>query len=176
MRTPVDTLTQQRQSPSQPAPEEGAVNEAMVLDWLTQSVVFQGLTTEDLRRFFKNLKVVNFKPGDVVIAEGAVSSSLYIVTHGTFLARWNEAAQLGGGVPLEGHSVEFGKGDCFGEYSLIDRSPASATVTAIAPGQALQIVRHTFDAALQSDYRIAKTVYQNLLLLLTARLRAANLT
>ena len=161
----------------EPIPDERGVNEGMVLAWLAGSVVFRGLTSEDLRRFLKNLRVVKFKVGDVVMAEGAVSSSLYVVTHGKFLGRWNLPVHAGGAEVSEaGRSMEFARGDCFGEYSLIDRSPASATVTATESSQALQILRHTFDAALQSDYRIAKTVYHNLLLLLTARLRAANLT
>lgn len=162
--------------PSESVPADRGVNEAMVLAWLAGSVVFQGLTSDDLKRFLKGLRVVKFKAGDVVIAEGAVSSSLYIVTHGKFLGQWNQPLNVDADTPVPGHSIAFGKGDCFGEYSLIDRSPASATVSATEPSQALQIVRHTFDAALQSDYRLAKTVYHNLLLLLTARLREANLT
>ena len=152
--------------------DNAVISENAVLGWLRSSVVFRGLNPDDLRRFLPGLQVVKFKAGDLVIAENTVSSSLFVVTDGEFLGRWNVA----GDGPGDANRSRFVRGDCFGEYSLIDRSPASATVSAVAPSQALQIVRHTFDAALQSDYRIAKTVYFNLLLLLTARLRAANLT
>ena len=50
-------------------------------------------------------------------------------------------------------------------------SSGSASVVAAERSQALQIPRPAFEAVMMSDFRIAKTVYHNLLLLLTARLR-----
>ena len=50
-------------------------------------------------------------------------------------------------------------GDCFGEYSLIDQNPISASVVATEAGELIQITKPAFDAVLQANDRIAKTVY-----------------
>ena len=62
-------------------------------------------------------------------------------------------------------------GDCFGEYSLIDQNPISASVVATEAGELIQITKPAFDAVLQANDRIAKTVYFNILRILVGRLR-----
>jgi formate hydrogenlyase transcriptional activator len=66
------------------------------------------------------------------------------------------------------------EGDCFGEYSLIDQQPTSASVIAIQPGELIKITKPAFDAILQADDRIAKTIYYNILRILIRRLRKLN--
>jgi CRP-like cAMP-binding protein len=65
-------------------------------------------------------------------------------------------------------------GDCFGEYSLIDQQPISASVIATQPGELMKITKPAFDAILQANDHIAKTVYYNVLHLLIKRLRKLN--
>lgn len=149
------------------------VTERVVMDWMTHSDVFRDLNETDLRPFLKSLRILNFKPMDEVVAQGKYSAALYIVTAGRFLVLRSEAPMVHPSTS-EDELIEldtFTKGDCFGEYSLIDKKPASASVVAAERSQALQIPRPPFEAVMMSDYRIAKTVYHNLLLLLTARLR-----
>jgi CRP-like cAMP-binding protein len=63
------------------------------------------------------------------------------------------------------------EGDCFGEYSLIDQQPTSASVIATQPGELIKITKPAFDAILQDNDRIAKIVYFNILRILIRRLR-----
>ena len=149
------------------------VTEREVMDWLVQSRVFHDLNEADLKPFLQNLQILNFKPMDEVIIQGKFSAALYIVSAGRFLVLRGEAPVVHPNTD-EDELIEldtFTKGDCFGEYSLIDKKPASASVVAAERSQAVRIPRAAFDAVMMSDYRIAKTVYQNLLQLLTARLR-----
>lgn len=147
--------------------------ESEVIDWLVQSQVFSNLNETDLRPFLEKLRIMNFKPMDEVISQGKFSSALYIVTAGRFLVLRDEAPKVHYATN-EDDLIEldtFIKGQCFGEYSLIDKQVASANVVAAERSQAVQISKPTFDSIMMSDYRIAKTVYYNLLRLLTARLR-----
>lgn len=148
------------------------ITEAEVLGWLAESHVFDALSDSDLRQFLPSLRILNFKAGDQAIVQGKYSSALYIVTAGRFDVMRPDGVAV---AHLDASDLnalyEFQPGDCFGEYSLIDNEPASASVVAAVPSQAVQIPRRDFNSVLMSDYRIAKTVYQNLLLLLTARLR-----
>lgn len=149
------------------------ITEQQVIDWLTESQVFSGLSTADLRPLLQNIRIMNFKPMDEVIAKDGYSAALYIVTAGRFMVLRPESFQVHPATTAD-ELVEmdtFVKGQCFGEYSLIDRQPASASVVAAERSQAVQIPRMAFEATMMADYRVAKTVYHNLLLLLTARLR-----
>ncbi|NNF16371.1 MAG: cyclic nucleotide-binding domain-containing protein [Gammaproteobacteria bacterium] len=149
------------------------ITEREVMDWMIQSHVFRDLNASDLRPFLQSLQVLNFKPMDEVISRGKYSAALYLVTAGRFLVLRPESPAVDP-TTTEAELIEldtFKKGDCFGEYSLIDKKPASASVVAAESSQALKIPLAAFDTVLMSDYRIAKTVYHNLLLLLTARLR-----
>ena len=143
-----------------------------VLQWLHDSHVFHDLSREDLGQFLPSVRILNFKPMDRVIGEGRFSSALYIVIAGHFKVLRPSGVVVPMLQPEELDALyEFHAGDCFGEYSLIDNQPASASVVAAEASQAIQIPRRDFNSVLMSDYRIAKSVYHNLLLLLTDRLR-----
>ena len=62
------------------------------------------------------------------------------------------------------------EGDSFGEYSLIEKRPASASVVGVQPGDVLRLDRDSFEEVMLND-RIGKTVYKNLLRILIRRLR-----
>jgi CRP/FNR family cyclic AMP-dependent transcriptional regulator len=72
--------------------------------------------------------VTSTNSGDVVIQEGATQTHLYVVTAGIYAVTTKAA---GRDVQLD--SVE--PGDCFGEVSLFQPGPASATVTSVQSGQ-----------------------------------------
>lgn len=143
-----------------------------VLQWLRDSSVFHDLSQTDLKLFLPSIRILNFKPMDRVIGEGRFSSALYVVISGHFKVLRPSGVVVPLLQPEELDALyEFHPGDCFGEYSLIDNQPASASVVAAESSQAIQIPRREFNSVLMSDYRIAKSVYHNLLLLLTDRLR-----
>ncbi len=149
------------------------IAEGELVNWLAQSKMFDGLNEGDLRLFFKDLQILNFKPMDEAISQDQYSSALYIVSSGRFLVLRSTASNVHHAIS-EDDLIEldtFSKGQCFGEYSLMDRQPASASVVAAERSQAIRIPRAVFDEVMMSDYRIAKTVYYNLVLILTERLR-----
>ena len=63
------------------------------------------------------------------------------------------------------------EGDCFGEYSLIDSEPASASVVAMDHGQILEISHDVLERILVSHDHMAKTIYYNMLRMLIRRLK-----
>jgi CRP-like cAMP-binding protein len=62
------------------------------------------------------------------------------------------------------------QGDCFGEYSLIEKTRTTASVVAKEPGEALKIPKTYFDQILD-DSQMAKSIYRNMLHILIKRLR-----
>ena len=148
---------------------------------LATTEIFKGLTPDEVKRFHDSSQRVTFNKADAVVEKGQTGSALYIILKGQF----EVDLPLGGYVYPQGGGQRGGsmtrvqlntlnEGDCFGEYSLIDQQPASASVIATQPGELLKITKPAFDAILQSDDRVAKAVYHNVLHLLIKRLRKLN--
>ena len=104
-----------------------------------------------------------YKAGEVIIRENDLGETAYVIGEG----------QVEVTKELNGRSVHLaylGAGDCFGEMSMIDEKPRSATVTAITETVVSEIGRDEFFHSFQSDPGVALT----LLKVLLERLREAD--
>lgn len=143
-----------------------------VVTILERTSVFQGLTRADLQIFRDACQRRTCQEKEVIIQEGRYSNTLYIILAGQFQVflpqhiRGSNARRFTD-VKLNTLTV----GDYFGEYSLIDGKPASATVIALRAGELLQIPQAHFDAIVTQNDRIGKIIYRNLLQLLITRMR-----
>jgi CRP/FNR family transcriptional regulator, cyclic AMP receptor protein len=70
------------------------------------------------------MRTVNFQCGDTIIAEGDLGDTAYLITAGSV-----KVSVSGGGTDKS--VAELSVGEVFGEMSLIDPGPRSATVTAL---------------------------------------------
>jgi CRP-like cAMP-binding protein len=140
-------------------------------DALSHVEVFEGLTQDDLKIISKHCKKMSFEAGEILVEIGLRPSAFYILITGqlrVFLPK-----QIKG---KKEHRVSeinlniLNKGDCFGEYSLIEKRPASASVAGVEPGEVIKITEDGFDRIMADD-RVAKTVYYNLIHVLIKRLR-----
>jgi CRP-like cAMP-binding protein len=125
---------------------------------------------------------MTFDKAATLIEKGQAGSALYVILKGEF----EVDLPLGVYVPQQtAEQVDrrmskvqlntLNVGDCFGEYSLIDQQPTSASVIATQPGELLKITKPAFDAVLQTNDRIAKMIYHNILRILIQRLRKLNI-
>ena len=145
---------------------------------LAKAEIFQGLTPEEVKIFYHSSQRVTFEKTATVIEKGQVGSALYIILKGQFEVDLPLGVyvpqQVGGSVERRMSKVQLNTlktGDCFGEYSLIDQQSASASVVATQAGELLKIPKPAFDAILEANDHIAKTIYQNILEILIKRLR-----
>jgi CRP-like cAMP-binding protein len=140
---------------------------------LTHAEAFDGLTDEEVQLLVGRCQRIAFLNDDIIVREGHPGEALYIVVSGqlkVFLPRERDGSggQRASDVPLN----TLQRGDCFGEYSFIDRGPASASIVGMSSGELLKIATADFDALLAQHDRMAKTIYHNLLRILIRRLRA----
>lgn len=70
------------------------------------------------------MRTVNFRAGDTIISEGEVGGTAYLINSGSVKVTVGEGGKAR-------KLAELGAGDVFGEMSLIDPGPRSATVTAL---------------------------------------------
>ena len=81
--------------------------------------IFQGLTKKDLKAIARSAKEVTHRRGSVLAREGDTGVGFFLIVDG-------KATVDIGGTPR----AQMGPGDFFGEISLIDNGPRTATVTA----------------------------------------------
>jgi len=141
------------------------------VDILSQMEVFKGLARDDLKGVAKGCQRIRFEKGDTLIEMGDPPAALYVLVKGRLKVVLPQRLQ--GRRERRASEVTLNilnQGACFGEYSLIEKRPASASVVAADEGEVLKLERVGFEQFMTND-RIARTVYGNLLHILIGRLR-----
>ena len=127
-------------------------------DMLAEVDLFSGLSRRQVRTLLDRGRIVPHESGHQVSAEGLGSLAFHLILDG------------GATVSIAGTEVRtLGRGDYFGEISMIDGKPRSATVTATEPTRTLAIPHQDFERLVADEPDFAR----GLLVTLCARLREA---
>lgn len=115
---------------------------------LLMSPLFEDFAEEELLSLVRGLRLVSLDAGDVVVSEGEAGNSVFVITGGCVKVFVHDPA---GRNVLVGRLAE---GDFFGEISLLSGRPRSATVTAAAPCELLELDREAFDRVCAQHPRV----------------------
>ncbi len=143
-----------------------------VLHALVRTSIFRDLTVGDLREHLLRFEHMEVPEGSVVLEEGKSNSALYMVVRGSFRVVLLEKSSVKEAERFT--DIELGvirAGTCFGEFSLFDRAPASATVLALEPSEVVRIERGEIEELLGASPHVAAVVYQNMIRVLIGRIR-----
>ncbi len=110
---------------------------AAVRSLLGASVVFQHLAPAAIDAILAQARVVQAKPGELLLTEGTPGDGLYVVLEGEVEVFLPQAAASGGQRPTPVRLNRLGPGRCFGEYGVVDDEPSSASVAARDAGAAV---------------------------------------
>ena len=139
---------------------------------LSGATVTLGLEPADLEPLLQQAAIETVPQGWMVLAEGQRSEALYGVLSGQLKVKLLAVDHKDHPNRVQDIYLNTLKpGDCFGEYSLIDSEPASASVIAAEPTELLKIAGQDFQTVAAHNDRLARTVYGNLLRILVRRLR-----
>jgi len=138
---------------------------------IAHSVVFDRLAPVDLDHILGRCQLLDVDSGQVVLSEGQPGDGLYIILQGRMEFVLPQEGAKGGQRMTSVRLNTLGPGRCFGEYSLIDDSPCSATVRALVRTQVCFLPRRDFRQLVDGEDRVARVVYGNLLRFLVSRLR-----
>jgi CRP-like cAMP-binding protein len=116
--------------------EEASVKPPEVL----RSPLFEEFSHEELVEVIRGLKLLTFEPGDVVVTEGEPGESLFVITSGRVKAFVRRPSGQSAKVR------ELGEGDFFGEVSILQGGPRTATITCATRCDLLELDRPTLDA------------------------------
>lgn len=151
------------------------MNKEELLGVLRESKIFKDISDGQLNEIVSHGEIMHFGKHDLLLEEGQVKNSLCVVLDGqveVFLPKTRSYASEAR--PTKIVLDRFSQGDCAGEYSLIDNEPASASVMATEPCSVLRLTRNEFEALLNSDTELEKTIYKNMLKILIYRCRKSD--
>ena len=137
------------------------------LEILKETPLFQNLDNEELDAVAKCVRETRFAAGDTVIQEASPGEALYIVRTGLVKVEKETADKK---LVL----AELGPGQAFGEMSLIDSYPTSASVTASEPSELLTISRLDLNVLLNWNTILASKMWRSFTEMLSVRLRDMN--
>lgn len=126
------------------------------LEMLGSVGLFEGLSKKELSQIHRQARDGEFPAGEVVVNEGETGVGFHLILSG-------RAKVVTGKKTI----ANLGPGDFFGELSLIDRGPRTATVIAHTPLKTLSLVSWEFLPLLDRNPQIAR----KLLVVICRRLR-----
>lgn len=124
-----------------------------------------GLGDEDSVRFFELASLRTFHDGERIIVEGGAGDALYVIQEGA--------------VRVEKRTIDRSQevlstltsGECFGELSLIDRQPRSASVLAAGTANLFEFRQDDLDAFFDTHPHVHRLVLENLVKITSQRIR-----
>jgi CRP/FNR family transcriptional regulator, cyclic AMP receptor protein len=151
-------------TPSSPPPFESTVS----VEALGRIGLFGGLSEDALTFIATCLHVSTLSSGEVVFQEGSNAAEMYVVLSGEFEVL--KRSKRG----IEARVAMLGMGDWFGEMSILDVQPRSATVRSLAPSRLLQITAGDLDMIYRRDQKAYALLVLNVARELSRRLRVAD--
>jgi CRP-like cAMP-binding protein/ribonuclease BN (tRNA processing enzyme) len=104
-----------------------------VIELIASNSIFEDLKREAIVRIAKQAVLIPFKVGQNIVTQGKKGDRFYLIALGRAKVLVDNAMK-----------AVLGKGDYFGEISLLSGTPRNATVQAISDGLALALDKKTF--------------------------------
>lgn len=130
--------------------------------------LFGALSDEVLVHLSAELSVTTPDAGATVFREGEPAREMFVLINGEM----EVLKRSQGGV--EARVAMLGPGDWFGEMSILDVQPRSATVRALAPSRLVRITAADLDSLYRYDVKSYAIIVLNLARELSRRLRVAD--
>ena len=119
---------------------------------------FSNLDEKRSKALVSEGKEISYKAGDSIVGEGARGVGFYLILDGMAEVRKGDRVL-----------ASLGKGEFFGEMSLIDEQPRSADVVAVAPTKCWALTSWAFTGLVKTNPDVALLMLKEMV----KRLRAA---
>jgi CRP-like cAMP-binding protein len=136
------------------------------LEILKEVPLFKEIGLDELKKIFDMGKFLKIDPYTNIIVEGEMSWGLYLILEGIVVISKTDR--------FTGDSYDIAnlkRGNFFGEMSLIDESPRSASARSISYSEVLYINKDNFLTFLEEQSSLKTKFYQNCTRQLIDRLR-----
>lgn len=138
---------------------------------LEHSGLVTDLSEEQKRKIEECAQLLEYKKGEIIISEGGRDRDLYIIAEGKVSIN----LLLPGAMDKMEAIISMRSGQLFGEFSLLDNAPRSATVRAETDVFVYKFNSEQFLNLCKNDTQLGFLVMRNIAVLLAARLRDTTL-
>lgn len=139
-----------------------------IVDSLKGLTFFAGLSDDQLGIVADHTALMDLDPGAVVFNEGDPGDSVYFVIDGEvdviMESSWGDRVQL----------ATLTKGTSFGEMSIIDELPRSASIVSSADSKVLALSKDGFDEILSEHPEVGVVLLRGLAKYLSEHVRESN--
>ena len=168
---PIEELSPVELAPVDLAPveEESASIVSMMdgFEFLQETPLFTELNLQEMRQFWTAFEPASFNEGDAIITQDTTGEAFYILIEGTVKVERTDEGKTK-------HLADLAPGAFFGEMSLMDDMPTSASIIATSTGEMMRVSRQQFETLMEANDRIALKIYRAFCRTLMDRLRATN--
>ena len=140
---------------------ERAEEVALTIEVLRGMKMFRYLSYKELVRFINITRAFEVETGETVIRTGEEGSAMYVVLSGLVQLHHSDGVIV----------AELGRGQHFGEMSLVDRTRRSLTATALEPSRVIEIRRDEFYEVINKEPALSVKVLWAFLQVMAERLR-----
>ena len=128
---------------------------------LAQVPLFAGLSRRHLKQIAEHADEIGFRKGEAIVEQDQPGGTFYVILEG-------EIKVVRGTRTI----ARMGPGEFFGEISLLDGGPRTATVIAETPVSAVRVFKRSFDKVVTQEPGVASQI----LAVVARRLRDAERT
>jgi CRP/FNR family cyclic AMP-dependent transcriptional regulator len=145
---------------------------------LAETNLFRGLTADQIGSVLSMARKVTFRKDDVIMEEGKIGDTMYIILEGT-VEVIKRLTMQGIEDDLDGKSKVFTKlgsehHHIFGEIALLEESERTATVRALSDCVFYEIRKEDFLSLAESNHELGYRIILNLARIMGSRLRKVN--
>jgi len=125
--------------------------ESELVDMLQNVPIFSGMPKKELKAMAHSFVERTFDAGTVIESEGDKGVSFYLIVEGAVNVRKGTKS-----------IAKLSRGQFFGELSLLDKGPRSATIEAIEPTKCLVMTAWIWSGFLETQPKLAVPVMREL--------------
>lgn len=144
--------------------------------FLQRISLFQGISRREFGHLFQVLVSRPYAPGEILFHEGDIGRALFILESGhveiSCRARPGEGGAAGAASSESRRIAVLNPGDYFGEMSLLDDRPRTATAAAMEPVRVYLLYKADLEKLIRTVPHVGAAIMTHLAMLLAARLRS----
>jgi len=142
-----------------------------IKQFLKRFELFIGLSDEMLDKVVELCQVKKFTPGATIVERNSAADNFFLIREGTV----EIITAAGDGSSSDSVIVTLGKGQTFGEMSLVDSGARSATVNSATEVSLYEINSAAFRTLCEKDTDLGYQIMKNIAVDLSFKLRYRNL-
>ena len=147
---------------------ETKVTRERLITFLLETPMFEKLEPSEIQEIIHVVEVEQYQAGDIVFNEGDAGDAWFVLYRGAIEV-------LKRGATGDKKITELGPQACFGEISILDGSPRSATIRTTEDAVVFRVSRQAFGELIDDDHLVAYKLLHQMAILLAERQRITTL-